>query len=125
MSCGFKVSIPLFDIKGIPSTTYNGVLLALSERTPRILIVPISPGRSLLVISTPAALPCIASKALATGREVKSSELTLIIAPVTSDFFCTPYPTTTTSSSTSASSFNAIFTTFLIPTDTSCAIYPI
>ena len=82
--------MPLVDIKGIPSTTYKGVLLALKDRTPRILIVPISPGRSLLTISTPAAFPCIASKALATGREFRSSESTLIIAPVTSDFFCTP-----------------------------------
>ena len=125
MSCGFKVSIPLFDIKGIPSTTYNGVLLALSERTPRILIVPISPGRSLLVISTPAALPCIASKALATGREVKSSELTLIIAPVTSDFFCTPYPTTTTSSKASLSSLKITFTAVLPFKAISCVLYPI
>ena len=63
------------------------ILQALNERTPRTLIVPISPGRSLLTISTPAALPCIASKALAAGREFSSSEFTRIIAPVTSDFF--------------------------------------
>ena len=87
MSRGFKVSIEDSDIKGTPSTTYSGELLAVNERLPRMRISPISPGRSLVVMSTPAAFPCKASNALFTGREANCSAPTLAIAPVTSDFF--------------------------------------
>ena len=87
MSRGFKVSIADSDIKGTPSTTYNGVFEAESERLPRMRISPTEPGRSFVVISTPAALPCKASKALLTGRAVNCSDPTLVIAPVTSLFF--------------------------------------
>jgi hypothetical protein len=59
-------------INGIPSTTNKGEFDAVNERTPRILIFPSVPGRSLDVISTPATLPCIACKASATGRDLIS-----------------------------------------------------
>ena len=86
MSRGLIVSIPPA-LKGTPSTTYRGSDDALIDRLPRMRIDPTVPGRSLEVISTPAALPCKASKALFTGLVFNSSEPTRAIAPVTSLFF--------------------------------------
>ena len=60
------------------------------ERVPRIEIEPTVPGRSLVVISTPAALPCKASKALDTGFVLSSFSPTRVKAPVTSLLRCTP-----------------------------------
>ena len=57
MSRGLIVSIPPA-LKGTPSTTYRGSDDALIDRLARIRIDPTVPGRSLEVISTPAALPC-------------------------------------------------------------------
>ena len=50
----------------------------------------IAEGRSLDVMSTPAALPCRASKALATGFAFSSFSPTRVKAPVTSLLRCTP-----------------------------------
>ena len=46
MSFGFRYSIPPV-VNGIPSTTKRGEFDAVKERTPRILILPTWPGRSL------------------------------------------------------------------------------
>jgi len=90
LSISLEFSSAMFPSKGTPSTTYRGSDDALIDRLPRIRIDPTVPGRSLEVISTPAALPCKASKALFTGLVFNSSEPTRAIAPVTSLFFWTP-----------------------------------
>src|SRR3569833_2034028 len=50
-----------------PSTTYSGVVLPNTVPKPRILIVCADPGVPLLVMVTPATLPCNALTGLASG----------------------------------------------------------
>ena len=92
-----------------PSTTYKGSELALLLY-PRIRMAGFEPGAAdAEIICTPAVLPCRACSALVMVRFSKSSAFTEEIAPVTELFFCTPYPTTTTSSKVLLSSFSIIF----------------
>ncbi len=85
---------------GNPSTTYNGSLPALIEVPPRIRIRGSAPGSPLLLVTvTPAARPCSACVAPRVGNSLSSAAETDDIEPVTSLFFWTPYPTTTSSES--------------------------
>ena len=62
--------------------------------------------------STPATLPAKALTTLPFAVCIKSDTLTVVIAPVTVNFFCTPVPVITTSSSElAADSFIVTFTT--------------
>ena len=72
---------------------------------PRTLIVEEDPGcPELAAMVRPDVLPCKDCSIRVTGRFSNSVALTLEIAPVTTLFFCVPYPTTTTSSRAAASS---------------------
>ena len=89
ISLGFK-SLILPSIKGKPSTTYRGSLLAVIEPLPRTRIEGEAPGLLSLNTATPAALPCSDSNAFPTTDEVKASGLICAVAPVKSDFLAVP-----------------------------------
>ena len=83
-----------------PSTTTSGLLLATSERTPRMRMSGESPGLYEFVsMSTPAMRPFNASPTLGVGISCSSSAFTEATAPVTSCLRAVPYPTATTCSS--------------------------
>ena len=85
-------------LKGIPSNTINGSLLALKEEPPRIRIVLPDPGAPPLeVIATPATLPMINCSGLVMAPFTKSFEPTVVTEPVKSFLRAEPYPITTTS----------------------------
>lgn len=88
-----------------PSMTYKGSDVPKLPR-PRKLILGLEPGREMTV--TPGTVPCTADNTLLCTRSLISSVLTEATEPVRFTFFCVPYPTTTTSSNTSVSSFNVI-----------------
>ena len=74
---------------GMPSTTYNGSLFAVSELVPRIRTLAPTPGMpELLSTCTPAARPCSAVLTVDVGaaRMVTASPLTEATAPVRSRF---------------------------------------
>ena len=99
---------------------------AFNERFPRKVKFKADPASpSLFVISRPAILPCIASNTLLVGTEVRSLLFNEDIEPVTSLFFITPYPTTTTSSNVSESSTKITFTILGSFALISCVVYPI
>ena len=87
---GFSyLSNPSFN--GKPSTTNSGLVAALIEPIPRILICEPPPGAALvLVILTPAMFPEIAWAKLDTGLSFRFSEETEDIAVETSLFFIVP-----------------------------------
>ena len=73
-------------------------------------MVGASPGAAEEEITcTPEVLPCSADCTVVTERFSISSAFTCEIEPVTELFFCTPYPTTTTSFSVCVSSFKVTF----------------
>ncbi|HAF78977.1 MAG TPA: hypothetical protein DCG42_16825 [Maribacter sp.] len=72
-----------------PSTTNNGELLPKVPR-PLIVIDGSEPGAPVFTTEIPAARPCKASVALATGTAFKSSDFTLDMAPVTAALLCAP-----------------------------------
>lgn len=73
-------------------------------------MVGVSPGAADEEITcTPEVLPCSADCTVATERFSISSAFTCEIEPVTELFFCTPYPTTTTSFNVCVSSFKETF----------------
>lgn len=74
----------------IPSTIYNGSAPPKTEPTPRILTFGVLPGAPLLMIDTPAALPCIACDAVKTGSCEISEDFIFIDEPVISDFLLVP-----------------------------------
>ena len=77
--------------KGIPSTTYNGLLLDAIEPIPRIRTVAEVPGWPLLlVVCTPATLPDNALVMLETWRFSSLSAFTTLAEPVNADFFAVP-----------------------------------
>jgi len=76
-------------------------LEALNDLDPRIKIFGVAPGlllAPLLCISMPAPCPCNAEARLDAGTSFMACSLIEVMAPVTSDFFLVPYPTTITSS---------------------------
>ena len=89
ISLGFK-SLMFPSIKGKPSTTYKGSLLAVIEPLPRTRIEGEAPGLLSLKTATPAALPCNDSKAFPTTDAVNASGLICAVEPVKSDFFAVP-----------------------------------
>src|SRR6185436_11058240 len=90
MSLMEKEVTPNMETIGIPSTTYNGSFEAVIDRLPRTRNTGNSPGFILVVIFTPAALPCIACKALVTGLSSNTFEDILDKEPVTSLLRCDP-----------------------------------
>ena len=95
--------MPIPDIdrlsSGTPSMMINGSLVADNEDPPRMRMVEPLPGAPLVdVITTPALLPTIRSWGEVIAPLLKSLALTVVTAPVASDFFTVPYPITTTSS---------------------------
>ena len=86
-------------LTGKPSMMIKGSLLADMDEPPLILIVDPLPGAPPEeVITVPALLPTIRSCAEVIPPLLKSLELTVLTAPVASDFLTVPYPMTTTSS---------------------------
>ena len=94
--------------------------------TPRILKDISAPGwPDVPVTCNPGIAPISTLLTEVTGRSPNiSSIFTLLTAPVRLAFFCTPYPTTTTSSKVSVSSFKTIFSSFLFPVFISSEAYP-
>ena len=85
-------------LKGIPSNTIKGSLLALKDEPPRIRIVLPDPGAPPLeVIATPATLPVINCSGLVMAPFTKSLEPIVVTEPVKSFLRTEPYPITTTS----------------------------
>ena len=89
--------------------------------TPRILKDISAPGwPDVPVTCSPGIAPISTLLTEVTGRSPNiSSIFTLLTAPVRLAFFCTPYPTTTTSSKVSVSSFNTTLSSFFPETFTS------
>ena len=76
---------------GKPSTINSGSLLCVIEPPPRTRIDIVASGEpSVVVICTPAILPCNASVAEATGTAASVSELTVATEPVRSLRFAVP-----------------------------------
>ena len=100
-----------------PSIITNGAELFF-ENEPRNFIFQLSsPGAAeLRVIMTPGTCPCKACAGLERAPlSFNILSLTTVTAPVSVSFFCAPYPTTTTSSSTSVLSFIVTFSTAFTP----------
>ena len=75
----------------IPSTTNKGWVLLPNVLLPRMEILKLSPTRlDDWLISTPATCPCKDSITVVAPLDVSLVLSTLPIAPVKSDFFCTP-----------------------------------
>ena len=110
---------------GTPSITYNGWLLPLTERLPRIITLEEPPKpEELLLICTPAVLPANAFIILGSFTRASSSPFTTWVEYVSDfSFFAIPNAVTTTSSSSLASFFNV---TLIVPgvMGTSCVIIP-
>ncbi len=78
-----------------PSTTYKGALPPKAVPIPRTKTVGVPPGVSVLIILTPANLPCKDCMAVVLAICVMSLALADETADVRSDFLTVPYPTTT------------------------------
>ena len=97
---------------GTPSSTIRGSFEALSEAPPRTRIVEPAVGEPpLLTICTPAIFPLTSSSGEEITPLLKSFSLTVDTEPVRSSFFLTPYPITTTSSSSLLFTFRVTFIT--------------
>ena len=82
---------PMPPVTGTPSITYNGSLLAVIERLPRIITLGVEPGDQLeLETTTPGMRPCNASDAVVAGTAVIFAALTEATAPVRSLFLTVP-----------------------------------
>ncbi len=107
----FSTSSGSMDAKSrsTPSTRTRGLLLPKLE-TPRMTIsASLLPGwPEDCIVVTPESLPERALVMLETPELTRVSPCTCEIAPTTLSFFCTPYPTTTTSSRRMASSLRTI-----------------
>src|SRR4051812_35166535 len=98
ISLGLKSRIP--PCNGTPSTTYKGsveVPLVPKDAIPLILTEGVAPGCPSLLTATPATRPCNICVTSFVATLVISAVLTELTAPVRSDRFSDPYPTTTTS----------------------------
>src|SRR5687768_17738359 len=96
----------MFPLKGIPSTTIRGLLLAPNDLEPLIKILGAAPGLllpPLRWISIPAPWPWMADARLEDGISLMDCSLMDTIEPVTSDLRRVPYPTTITLSISSLS----------------------
>ena len=110
---------------GKPSTINKGSLLCVIDPPPRTRIFISASGEpSVVVIWTPAILPCNASVAEATGTAANVSEFTVATEPVKSFFLAVPYPITTTSSKACASSAKTTLIVFCPFTAISCVVIP-
>ena len=119
MSSMSVAGMSLMDSTGNPSTMNRGSLLCVMEPPPRTRIFISASGEpSVVVICTPASLPCIASTAEATGTPTNASASTVATDPVMSFFFTEPYPITTTSSRFCASSRRTTFSGAFLPFST-------
>ena len=100
---------------GTPSTTMNGLLVSLLLKVPipRMVIVGCAPNFPLLLITVkPGTTPCNAFEISEYGRDSRVLlTSTVDTAPVKFAFFCVPYPTTTTSSSSFSLDFSTTFIT--------------
>ena len=109
ISSGFTIEM---SVTSTLSTNMSGLDSPFGEpMLPRILMVgapPISP--ELVVMVSPGTEPCKARPISVIGRlSIVLFTSTEATAPVKFTFFCEPYPTTTTSSKSSVSSFNITF----------------
>ena len=96
---------------------YNGCVPELIELRPRIKMVAGAPGcPDAMFICRPGTVPSRALIGLASVLFTILSVATVEAAPVKAAFFVTPYPVTTTSSSTSVSGFNEMCNVALMPT---------
>jgi hypothetical protein len=112
ISLGF---IEFKELKGTPSTTYNGSLEEFIDPTPLMRIETLPPGCPLFCVTcTPANRPCKAWSNPVTGVPAYSLELTEETAPAMFAFFCVPYPITTTSSVFDSARFSDIFRNLLL-----------
>ena len=75
---------------GIPSITYSGSLLALTEVAPRIRIERPPPGSLLSRTWTPATLLSMSALGLTTAPGLKSCTESCVTAPVMSPARCEP-----------------------------------
>jgi hypothetical protein len=109
------------DCTGVPSITYKGSFPAFMEPIPRIRTDVVAPGApENELICTPGIEPASLSSMAIVGISCNFSVAIVDAAPVKVDFLKVPYPVTTTSSRTSVSGFNIIFTTGLIATSAVC-----
>ena len=96
------------------------------EAAPRMLMVISLPGEpDVDRTETPAIWPCKACSIRPTGRSSNDSEPILAIEPTTFAFLTVPYPTTTTSLRTWASSCMTAFNIPEVPTFKRKVLYPI
>ena len=105
ISCGLSKEISLVST---PSTNIRAEP-PFNDVVPRTLICAVALGLPPSnVIFKLGIAPCNPWVTLAIGRSSNTSPSAIVTAPVKFTFFWVPYPTTTTSSSTSESSFKTI-----------------
>ena len=106
-SSGLDIAPPAPCAIGTPSITISGSFEAFSEAAPRMRMREPEPGPpSPGVTSRPGTFPLSMSCVFTTAPRLRSSAFIAETEPVRSSFFTVPYPTTTTSSRYSESSFN-------------------
>ena len=89
MSC--ELTAEMSPSYGIPSTTYNGLLLAYMEPIPRIRTVAFSPGCPfVLCVCTPDTVPESAFDMFETWRFSRVSDFITEAEPVNADFLAVP-----------------------------------
>ena len=84
------ISFKLPSIKGKPSTTYRGSLLAEIEPEPRTRTVGDAPGLLFVNTATPEDFPCNDSNGLDATEAMMASLFNWVAEPVKSLFFIVP-----------------------------------